>query len=276
VHDRASFPQGIPQPPHTQHSTVDLRLDHSGKDWKLSWNTDHGLLSRASRAELLIGDGSHQVKQLLTPAQIRAGNILYSPVSEDVVFHLQAYDSANNTVGETLRVVHSGPVTPPGALQQPEEKVITRWRERRPEPGASQATVDATIMPSCRPELGGGVANNSGHDGNLSSVGPQAVCTPLASTESPHPTAPARSALRAKPDEDEVPLVLPAASSASPGQADVVHGFKKITRKFTGIFHRKPRNGSRPQGQRQARECDKSLWGHDRTPVMVAACGAPS
>ena len=86
-----------------------LSADRSGANWKLTWNPSAVPLAHAATAELLIEDGNHENRLLLSPAQIRSGSILYSPFTADICFRLGAYDGERRWWPETLRVLDSQP-----------------------------------------------------------------------------------------------------------------------------------------------------------------------
>src|ERR1700682_1572869 len=89
--------------------TLGLASGRSGAEWKLTWNPAAIPLARAATADLLIEDGNHENRILLSPAQIRSGSILYSPFTADICFRLRAYGGERRFASETLRVLDSQP-----------------------------------------------------------------------------------------------------------------------------------------------------------------------
>ena len=114
--------------------TLGLVSEQFGAEWKLAWNPSAAPLAGAAAAELLIEDGNHENRILLSPAQIRSGSVLYSPFTPDICFSLRAFDGERRSVSETLRALDwqpsydtaGSPETGYAERSMPRRHVVTR------------------------------------------------------------------------------------------------------------------------------------------------------
>jgi TonB family protein len=87
-------------------SQLGLKLERSGSDWELTWNQAAPILLETKRARLRIDDDFiHKIIDL-DPSELRTGRIIYTPITDDVVLHLEleAAEPAKN-VSESVRIV---------------------------------------------------------------------------------------------------------------------------------------------------------------------------
>ncbi len=87
-------------------SSLGLRFEREGSDLRLSWNSDSPALLRASEGRLLITDGNLRKTIDLDASDLRGGTIVYSPLTDDVVFRLEV--GANDSpkpLSESVRIV---------------------------------------------------------------------------------------------------------------------------------------------------------------------------
>jgi hypothetical protein len=95
---------------------------------RLSWNPGGPALSAAEEAELVIEDGGHHSQLLLAPSQIRSGAILYAPFTQDIAFHMEAFDRDRHSTRETLRAVSTA--VPQQAASAPLQPADSDYAER--------------------------------------------------------------------------------------------------------------------------------------------------
>jgi len=78
-----------------------LSATHTNTGLRLLWNPSAAALRGVTEAELTIVDGDHHSQLLLSPGQIRSGNLFYAPFTSEVRFNLRAQGGdrvANETV----------------------------------------------------------------------------------------------------------------------------------------------------------------------------------
>jgi hypothetical protein len=78
-----------------------LSVEHNNTGLRLLWNPSAATLRGVTEAELTIADGDHRCQLLLSPGQIRSGNLFYSPFTTEVRFNLRAQGGAR-VVDETV------------------------------------------------------------------------------------------------------------------------------------------------------------------------------
>jgi hypothetical protein len=74
---------------------------HTSLGLRLLWNPYAAALRGVTEAEVTIADGDHRSQLLLSPGQIRSGNLVYAPFTDVVRFTLRAQGNdhvANETV----------------------------------------------------------------------------------------------------------------------------------------------------------------------------------
>ena len=78
-----------------------LSVAHTSSGLRLLWNPSAAGLRGVAEAEVTIVDGDHHSQLLLSPGQIRSGNLFYLPFTSEVRFTLRAQGGgrvANETV----------------------------------------------------------------------------------------------------------------------------------------------------------------------------------
>jgi TonB family protein len=98
-------------------SRLGLKLDWTGTDWRLSWNPDAPALLKATKGQLFVTDGTMQKTVDLDASDLHGGTIIYSPLTNDVVWKLQVTDANDSAalISESVRTV-SGLPSLSGAL----------------------------------------------------------------------------------------------------------------------------------------------------------------
>jgi hypothetical protein len=84
-----------------QRTFFGLNVAHTSSGLRLLWNPSAAALRGVTEAELIIVDGDYRSQLLLSPGQIRSGNLFYTPFTDEVRFTLRAQGSghvANETV----------------------------------------------------------------------------------------------------------------------------------------------------------------------------------
>jgi hypothetical protein len=78
-----------------------LSVAHTNTGLRLLWNPSAAALRGVTEAELTIADGDHRSQLLLSPGQIRSGNLFYAPFTGEVRFNLKA-QGGDRVVNETV------------------------------------------------------------------------------------------------------------------------------------------------------------------------------
>jgi TonB family protein len=84
-------------------SNLDLRVERTGGELLLTWNSESPAIKAATGAVLFIADGDQQANMPLDLGLLRSGRIVYSPASGDVNFRLDVAN-ANPAKNETASV----------------------------------------------------------------------------------------------------------------------------------------------------------------------------
>ncbi len=86
-------------------SHLGLKLEPAGSGWRLSWNPDAPVTSKATKGHLLISDGSFRKFLDLDSSDLQGGSIVYTPLTDDVVLRLEVDKvDSSTTVSESVRV----------------------------------------------------------------------------------------------------------------------------------------------------------------------------
>ncbi len=120
-------------------SHMGLKLERAGSDWQLSWNPDVPVISKATKGHLLISDGDFRKFLDLDSSDLRGGTILYTPLTNDVVFRLEV-DKADSptTISESVRI--SGGLV----------SALTTPVPRRASNDNQPALIEPSVVPSSR------------------------------------------------------------------------------------------------------------------------------
>jgi TonB family protein len=70
-------------------SDIELKIEQSGSAWRLSWNPDSSVVLSATKGHLAINDGPLHKSLDLDPSDMRGGNVVYTPATDDVTFELE-------------------------------------------------------------------------------------------------------------------------------------------------------------------------------------------
>jgi len=141
-------------------SSLALRVERTSGQLQLSWNRNADLIQRAQRATLSISDGDHKEDVDLDLGQLRTGNVVYSPLTNDVSFRLEVTDLKNGkSLSESVRVLAGRPspsvvasTTAPAA--KPELAPAERVPEQPVAPPVQQqpqAAAPAEVAPPAAP-----------------------------------------------------------------------------------------------------------------------------
>lgn len=82
-----------------------LKLERSGPDWKLSWNQNSPLITKATQGHLYITDGALHKDLALEPSDLVGGNIIYRPLTDNVVLRVEVDNAASQTSSESVRII---------------------------------------------------------------------------------------------------------------------------------------------------------------------------
>jgi TonB family protein len=98
----------LPAPKSAAGSTLGLKLERSGTDWRVGWNRDADVLLQAVGGHLSITDGSLRTELDLDPVELRSGSVMYAPHTGDVLVRLQVVGgNLAQPVNESVRVIGS-------------------------------------------------------------------------------------------------------------------------------------------------------------------------
>ncbi len=93
-----------------QSDSLSLKVDRNAGQYILSWDRKSTLIATATRATLSIMDGDHKEDVDLDLSQLRTGNIVYSPMTNDVSFALEVTDLKHGkSIKESTRVLGARP-----------------------------------------------------------------------------------------------------------------------------------------------------------------------
>jgi hypothetical protein len=134
-HDRAATPSVPTQVERRiQHDSLRLRADRSGKQCKVSWDTNTAPLIDATTVTLVVEDGPQRTEQSLSTAQIQTGYATYPARTNDVLFQLEAVDKDGNRTSGSVRIIQVRRVS---KSTQAQENTRTRRNESQPAEGAA-------------------------------------------------------------------------------------------------------------------------------------------
>lgn len=131
-------------------SSLALKVERNAGQILLSWNRTAPIIATATRAVLSITDGDHKEDVDLDVAQLRTGQIVYSPITNDVSFRLEVTDLKNGkSKAESVRVLAGRPSPSVANPQQPapaQAKPAPGVQDVKPAPAAP--TTPAQPAPS--------------------------------------------------------------------------------------------------------------------------------
>ena len=82
-----------------------LRVVRNGKDFEVAWDRSSAALQKASGGVLTINDGGLTRSVALDPAQLREGQILYTPLFEEITFRLEVKTPDQGATAESVQVL---------------------------------------------------------------------------------------------------------------------------------------------------------------------------
>lgn len=94
-----------PRESQTPQPAFGLVVNQSGSALELRWDPRSPALQLATSCKLVINDGGLTRAIDMDKAQLTSGRIVYTPVSGDVRFSLEATDSASRTITDSIRVL---------------------------------------------------------------------------------------------------------------------------------------------------------------------------
>ena len=126
-------------------SALSLRVEHSGAELLLSWNRDSDAVKNAARGVLAIADGDQHENVNLDIAQLRNGNIVYSPTGSDISFQLSITgQNAAQTSSESVRILR----TRPSPLADNQSAAPAAPQKTPAAPARSETPAQATAAPA--------------------------------------------------------------------------------------------------------------------------------
>ncbi len=104
-------------------SSLGLKVERNASGLVLSWNRNADIVKTAQKATLTITDGASTEDDDIDLGTLRAGSILYSPLTNDVGFKLEVSDlKTRKSLSESIRALSghlSAAVQPPVPLPKP-------------------------------------------------------------------------------------------------------------------------------------------------------------
>jgi TonB family protein len=156
-----------------------LKLQRAGNDWQLSWDRTAPFLLKATAGHLSITDGFIHKNVYLDINELRSGSIMYTPITDDVMLHLEVLGPESVTLAsETVRIVAGLLPSSPDPMQA----VASEGRLRADRQSSSTFTAPAGVLSS------GAVEKSAGSPANTSSP-PASAKIPLTMTP---PVTPSR------------------------------------------------------------------------------------
>ena len=118
-------PQPAASVPAAPQPSLGLQAERQNSDLKVTWNRESASISNATLGVISIKDGNSRRTISLQGAQVRAGSLLYTPVSDEVQMELAVATPAGNVIDSVLVLLpKAGPaqtfvVRPPQAASLP-------------------------------------------------------------------------------------------------------------------------------------------------------------
>src|SRR5579872_3361404 len=126
-----------PTPKGALGSPLELKLERSGTDWRVSWNRNADVLLQAVGGHLSITDGSLRTELDLDPSELRSGSVMYAPVTGDVLVRLQVVGgNLAQPVSESVRVIAGTGASSQTSANRSPASESTDLRSRRPSANA--------------------------------------------------------------------------------------------------------------------------------------------
>ena len=84
---------------------LNLKVVRNGKDFEVSWDRSSAAVQRASNGMLTINDGALTRTVTLSGPQLREGQILYTPLFEELTFRLEVGTPGQGAAAESVQVL---------------------------------------------------------------------------------------------------------------------------------------------------------------------------
>jgi TonB family protein len=207
---RFVFMNRAPQQQAQQTDPLSLSVEPNAGQLVLRWNRNAPAVQTASRALLTINDGDNHEDVEIDLVQLRNGNIVYSPITNDVSFRLEVTDvKGGKSVSESMRYLTGRP-SPSVPMQQAPQ--MPQRLTPAPAP-AAQETQTAAAAPPARPssEASGTPAQTPAQAQPADNT-PLVSATPAVTAQPPKPLSLAARLSAATPEQL---LELPQVSTQS-------------------------------------------------------------
>ena len=208
---RFVFMNRAPQQQAQQTDPLSLSVEPNAGQLVLRWNRNAPAVQTASRALLTINDGDNREDVEIDLVQLRNGNIVYSPITNDVSFRLEVTDvKGGKSVSESMRYLTGRP-SPSVPMQQ-----VPQMPQRltpAPAPAAQETqTAAAGARPGSEP-AGAQAQPASQAQAQPAASQPAVSSTPAVTAQPPRPLSLASRLSAATPQQL---LELPQVSTQSP------------------------------------------------------------
>jgi hypothetical protein len=94
-----------PVPSAPPNAALELKVERIEGRLVLTWNKEADLLKDAQNAALTIADGDHTESVPLDIGQLRAGSVVYQPLTGDVSFRLEVVPRGGNRSSASIRAL---------------------------------------------------------------------------------------------------------------------------------------------------------------------------
>src|ERR1700735_2261669 len=226
-------------------SDLELKIEQSGTAWRLSWNPDSSVMLSATKGRLAIDDGPLHKSLELDPSDMRGGNIVYTPATDDVVFELELDTPDSPTpVSESVHAMGGLPSAPQSTvsdasnyqdeqLRVPDDGDSSNWgRSVNPlpngstEPGSEKPATNPPLNPtpaSTQASSSGNPAMNPAVHITINSATNPAIRTVMNPAMNPGSTAPTKASANPMPAKPAtgVPVIVPAQAPTASIKAPV-------------------------------------------------------
>lgn len=188
-----------------QTDALSLRVERNAGQLLLTWNRNASAIQTASRATLTINDGDHREDADLDLGLLRSGNVVYTPMTNDVSFRLEVTDvKGGKSVSESMRVLAGRPSPAPVDAQASGQQA--------PVQSAQQKLTPVTAPEPSRPAAEEQASSNTSRAAQQPK--PEVTATPVVTAEPPKPESLA-ARLSAPPSISAPPTLQSTASLGS-------------------------------------------------------------
>jgi hypothetical protein len=143
-----------------QPDRIGLRIERTGRDVLITWDSTSGFLRGATLALFRIRDGLGTKDIGVFPEELKQGRLLYIPASNELEVHMKVFTRDNRTVEESVRII-DGSV--PDRLETAErqlpvkgmiagfEKLFSAERSANPPQTSLQSAAESPAVKSLKP-----------------------------------------------------------------------------------------------------------------------------